>query len=323
MKNAILILALISLPLSVWADFTRDLYFGMRKNPDVIKLQEFLRSQGHFTYPQSTGNYFQITLDAVKKFQKAQGLSPVGGYFGPQSRAAANRLLKEMPSPASPAPATALNKTSPYKDKIKISYVSGTSDNPQYESATLDNRSDKEKISITGFMVENSRGERFVIPKGYELPGFSASAQDLIFLRPGERATITVGKQNGQTDFRPNLCTGYFDEQNQYTPSLSRQCPRKDTKNLLNLSDRCLRIIDSTSYCRQASSREFLDSDCSQYVNEHLTYAGCVRDYRARQDFYSNEWLVWMQRSQEFFRNVREKIILRDQTGAVVDEYSY
>ncbi len=314
----ILSLALVMLlPLFVSAQFTRDLYFGMRSDPDVVRLQEFLRSQGYFTYPVSTGNYFTATLEAVRSFQKTNGISPIGGYFGPKSRAAANRLPSKNDSPKTVTPG------SPYKGKIVISSVSGTSETPEFESLVVENRSQNEKISITGFIVENSRGERFIIPQGNELPGSSGVARDTITLKSGDRATITAGKQTGESNFRLNLCVGYLDEADQFTPSLSHQCPSTETRRLTNLSDQCLRIIDSTPSCRQARFEGFIDSDCSAYLSEHLNYAGCVRDYRSRPDFYSGEWLIWMQRDNEFFRNVREKVILRDVQGRVVDEYSY
>lgn len=320
------IIAVIALfPLFVSAQFTRDLYFGMRANADVARLQEFLRGQGFFLYPISTGNYFTATLDAVRKFQKAHGIAPIGGYFGSQSRAAANRLLARSPIQTVPGTASAGSPAarSSYSGKITISSVSGTSETPEFESIIIENRDQAEKISITGFTAENSRGERFVVPKGYDLPGFSAPAQDPIFLKPGERAIITVGRQEKYTDFRPNLCTGYLDELSKFSPSLSHQCPRPDTRRLTNLSDRCLRIIDAASSCRRPSFEGFVDSDCSAYLSDNLNYAGCVRNYRPRADFYSREWLVWMQRSSEFLRNVHDKVILRDPQGKIVDEYSY
>lgn len=325
MVKKFLVLLLILLPLTASAQFSRDLYFGMRNNVDVVRLQEFLRGQGFFTYPGSTGNYFTVTLDAVRKFQKAHGISPIGGYFGPQSRAAANRLLARAPVSVVSGSSTANSPAAPssYKGKIAIGSVSGTSEIPEFESIIIENRDQAEKISITGFVVENSRGERFVIPKGYDLPGFSASAQDPVFLKPGERAIITAGRQEKYMDFRSNLCTGYLDEISKFSTSLSHQCPRPDTRRLTNLSDRCLRIIDATASCRRPSFEGFVDSDCSVYLSDNLNYAGCVRNYRSRADFYSREWLVWMQRSSEFFRNVREKVILRDPQGRVADEYSY
>lgn len=72
--------------------FNNDLYYGLVGNADVSQLQEFLTQQGEYGGP-ITGNFYVLTLDAVKSFQQAQAISPVSGYFGPLSRAAANTIL--------------------------------------------------------------------------------------------------------------------------------------------------------------------------------------------------------------------------------------
>ena len=74
--------------------FKNDLYFGMRNNSDVSDLQEFLTDQGYYAGPVS-GNFFLLTVQAVKKFQSANGINPTG-YFGPKSRVAANEKISKM-----------------------------------------------------------------------------------------------------------------------------------------------------------------------------------------------------------------------------------
>ncbi len=301
--------------------FARDLYFGLRNDPDVVRLQEFLRAQGYFAYPESTGNYFSATVEAVRKFQAANNISPQSGYFGPLTRGKVNQVPASGPSIPTEM-AAPQDGPSPFQGKIEISYVSGISENPLFESITLQNRTSGENISITGFIIESDKA-RFVIPQGYRLPGFEALAQDPVLLRPNERAIITVGQQKGAFDFRENLCTGYFQETRQFTPSLSHRCPRPDTQNLLRFSDACLQVISSAPTCRQADFSKIFESECSLWVNAHLNYAGCVNDYRSREDFFSDQWLLWMQRKEEFFRNVHDKIMLWDREGRRVDEYTY
>ena len=88
-----LALVLLIFPIAVSAQpFDRDLYFGMRGNDEVSKLQEFLADQDFYAGP-ITGNFFSLTLSAVKKFQAAHGIAPVSGYFGPKTRAKANAAL--------------------------------------------------------------------------------------------------------------------------------------------------------------------------------------------------------------------------------------
>ncbi|GEM_PF-2068494 len=316
----------LALPFFVGAagDFTRDLYFGMRGDADVARMQEFLRSQGYFAYPQSTGNYFGVTLTAVRAWQKAQGLSPVGGFFGPQSRAVANRTVTAAPRvlpPASPALVSS-SDASPYKGKIVFTALSGSSPSAGSEYMEIENRSPQERITITGFRIDNAASESVIIPKGYDLPGFAPVA-DPIVLEPGDRATISMGKQERQINFRENMCTGYFDETSNFSPSLNHACPRIEPTRSVSYTDQCIRAIESVGTCRMLHTDQFIGPSCQQFVDAHLNYAGCVADSRGRADFYSRHWLIWMQRDQQFFRDLVERVTLRDQQGKVVAEYSY
>ena len=74
------------------APFERNLYYGLQNDSGVLALQEFLTDQGVYTGP-ITGNFFTLTLQAVKRFQTANSIAPVSGYFGVLSRGVANTLL--------------------------------------------------------------------------------------------------------------------------------------------------------------------------------------------------------------------------------------
>lgn len=83
------------LPLFVSAQtlsFSKDLSFGIQGDSEVTKLQEFLTDEGLYLGP-ITGNFFSLTLKAVKAFQTKEGISPAAGYFGPKTRAEANEIL--------------------------------------------------------------------------------------------------------------------------------------------------------------------------------------------------------------------------------------
>lgn len=72
--------------------FTSDLSYGST-GADVSALQEFLVSQ-HVLAPQYvTGNFYSLTLTAVKQFQVAESISPVSGYVGPITRDTINTIL--------------------------------------------------------------------------------------------------------------------------------------------------------------------------------------------------------------------------------------
>lgn len=335
------------LPLTVAAGavLPRNLHFGMYRNPDVVLLQDFLRSQGYFSLP-STGNYLSGTIQAVKKFQQAHGIAPIGGYFGPESRRVANEMIAAQeaaqqaadggrkPTPSAPtgvgigvtrSPGNAVSTTSPYKGKIFFDWVQSGGEASD-ERVSISNRSDTERISITGFSITTEHGQNYVIPLGFALPGFSATPMDSIILRPRDRVVISVGKQSKNMNFRENMCTGYFDETAQFSPGLSRRCPSTDTRTLRNLSDQCIRVISGIGRCRTGPLPEFVDPtrpECMEYIVQNFNYAGCVANYKSRPDFYNNQWLVWMQRTIPFFNKRFETVTLKDQQGRVVDEHTY
>lgn len=92
-------LLLLLLPVMAGAvNFDRDLYFGLRNNPDVTKLQEFLRDQGLYGGP-ITGSFFTLTREAVKTFQAREKIVPALGYLGPKTRVRANTLLAAADTP--------------------------------------------------------------------------------------------------------------------------------------------------------------------------------------------------------------------------------
>ena len=68
--------------------FSKDLSFGMKNSAEVKNLQQFLSQEGHFK-GEITGNYLNVTAEAVKSFQKSKKINPTG-YFGPATRAAIN-----------------------------------------------------------------------------------------------------------------------------------------------------------------------------------------------------------------------------------------
>ncbi len=88
--------------------FTRDLTVGS-KGDDVKALQQFLNSKGYKvadTGAGSPGNettiFGPLTKAALAKYQKAVGISPAVGYFGPKTRAYVASLAAAPTTPTTP-----------------------------------------------------------------------------------------------------------------------------------------------------------------------------------------------------------------------------
>jgi len=72
MKKFIFASFLILIPSLTFASISENLYYGLQGNSEVTELQEFLADQGYLAH-EPTGNFFSLTLSAVKKFQKMKG----------------------------------------------------------------------------------------------------------------------------------------------------------------------------------------------------------------------------------------------------------
>lgn len=78
---------------------TRDLYY-MTSGDEVKRLQSILNDLGYFTFPENTGNYKEVTRQAVFDFQKDYVKLSSWEYFitkgkicGPKTRRAINSLI--------------------------------------------------------------------------------------------------------------------------------------------------------------------------------------------------------------------------------------
>lgn len=95
MKKIILfsISSLLFIPLFASASINTNLYYGLGENSDVKQLQEFLIDKGFLT-GNATGNFYSLTLKAVKAYQASAGISPTG-YVGSITRGAINSELEK------------------------------------------------------------------------------------------------------------------------------------------------------------------------------------------------------------------------------------
>ena len=81
---------LIFVPTRTFASLDSNLSFGSR-GPKVTELQKFLIEKG-FLQGQPTGNFFSLTLKAVKTFQSANSISATG-YVGMLTRTKVNNEM--------------------------------------------------------------------------------------------------------------------------------------------------------------------------------------------------------------------------------------
>lgn len=81
--------------------FNVSLSYGSTQKDEVLKLQNFLYSLGYLKVA-PTGLYLSLTQQAVADFQKAEGISPAVGYFGPTTRGVANQKVLGLNTQTAP-----------------------------------------------------------------------------------------------------------------------------------------------------------------------------------------------------------------------------
>jgi len=230
------------------------------------------------------------------------------------------------------------SKRSPYYNKVNMSSISGIKgSDPNKEYASLSVRLDKnETIKITGWYLKSEITGYYAIIGGASLLPFPFSkTESSVVIQNGDRVYLTKGFSPIGISFRTNKCTGYFEENRTFTPSLSLKCPLpKNEKlptfsNVLDRNDECIKIIERIGRCTTKGSsfvRDLPDtvpSFCKDYITTQINYNTCVALHFGDTDFPGNEYRVYLNKFGPLWRTTHDTINLHDENGLIVDSISY
>ena len=218
---------------------------------------------------------------------------------------------------------------SPLQGEVRVSGTNAGSDDPDEEYVTIQNAGTA-PVDITGWrLVSGATGKSARIPEGAQVPRSGrVNPTDRIVLQPGDTALIVTGESPLGVSFKENLCTGYLARNQDYRPSLPRQCPlaseefdRYYTGNELR-DDTCYYRMQSTASCT-TPSRSGVSSRCEDLIDEYLTYNGCVEHHRADANFAGTTWRIYLDERRELWKVTRDSVKLLDASGKTVDLYTY
>jgi len=189
----------------------------------------------------------------------------------------------------------------------------------------------KAPIPITGFSLESPVNNRHVTIGGAAaLPrSGDTNTETPVMIPPGGIAYITTGRSPTGWSFRTNICTGYFEQFQDFRPSLKKQCPlAKDEATLTvggDYPDACFDYIERLPRCsiQTGATPEGIGYRCAEFVTSELNYNSCVSAHKGDVGFYENEWRIYLKHEFEIWRNRREIIKLLDQNGKIVDVVTY
>ncbi len=188
----------------------------------------------------------------------------------------------------------------------------------------------KGTIMISDLLLRGIALNSYVlIPRASELPlaGVTTSKK-IVSLPPGGRALISTGRSPIGTSFRVNMCTGYLDQFQKYTPDLRKDCPdpAADLKTAgLSSDSSCVDFVESLPRCRiyQGKFPSNLSTSCKAFVTEKLNYNSCALSHKDDDDFYSNEWRLFLEETKELWANKNEVIRLIDSKSDTIDAITY
>ena len=189
------------------------------------------------------------------------------------------------------------------------------------------NYSNKNPVNISGWRLENRDGDVFTIPTGANLP-YSAQVnrQESIKLNPGEKAVVITGKSPINTSFHLNACIGYFNRFYEFKPGLQENCPEPHKEPGVGAQNNaCFSYLKTLPECQTpilSGAPSDVNFACRDFIEQRLSYAGCVETHKNDAGFFSNEWRVYLEQNKEAWSTVRETIKLFDQNSNLIDEYS-
>lgn len=191
-------------------------------------------------------------------------------------------------------------------------------------------RNNLQPINISGWRVKSAvTGKSATLGTGtYLYRSGRVANQEAIFLAPGERAYITTGKSPVGTSFRLNMCSGYLEQFQDFSPQIRKQCPLAIDENppfgTGGLSDSCFDFIEDIRRCEIITSFPLsLDNDCRGFISENINYNACIDNHRTEESFFLPEWRIFLGYDSEFWKERRETILLIDASGKTVDSLSY
>lgn len=187
-------------------------------------------------------------------------------------------------------------------------------------------------ITMTGWKLESTAtGFATVLPQAATLPFLGGvNNPSPMSMSANQNAYIVTGRSPNGTSFRTNVCTGYFEQFQNFNPALRLECPSPTTEADTffaagSLNDECYDIVRAIPRCTlvMQSIPASAGTACEQFISNTLSYNGCINKHKNEAKFYKDDWYIYIGRDQELWRSRSERIRLIDENGKVVGVVSY
>ena len=247
---------------------------------------------------------------------------PGSGYVIPEDASAS--LLQDPRTFGNP---------SPYRGYVALAQgVTGENDPASEYLSIVANPQADTPTTITGWSLHSTvTGVRAYIPEG--TPFFvlgSVNKTRSIELAPGNVAVLMSGSSPIGVSFQENMCTGYLNELQQFSPPLPLECPDSSSalslnaENIRTYGEECLYFVSTVGQCHFPTTMpETLSPACRSVVANNLSYNGCVQANQRSAYFTRPTWRVYLGSPVGLWQNVHDVVRLLDERGQVVDVLTY
>ncbi|MGE5540857.1 MAG: lamin tail domain-containing protein [Bacillota bacterium] len=222
-----------------------------------------------------------------------------------------------------------ISGSSAYSSSIYLerSTVGPASGNPNQEYVSIMNTG-SQSVAISGWhLASKSTGASAYIGGGTETyRSGSVNVSSTITLKPGDKAIVLSGRSPVGASFRENICTGYLEQYQTFTPELSQQCPlltsEIDASYTGSDSEECRASGTNLPRCAVVVSSH-TSASCSAFAEHTLNYSGCAALHQNDTSFPLRTWRIFLDRNLEMYAKSHDTITLYDMSGKVVDSFSY
>ena len=222
---------------------------------------------------------------------------------------------------------------SPYRGRVMLSRdtTGAIQDNPRNEYVVIQTAyGGSEAISLAGWKLSsNVTKESAVLPEASALPKSGrVNTTASVSLTPGEQAIVVTGRSPIGSSFKENLCTGYFEEHQDFAPSLSLSCPTPSQEFTRAYNDddeeKCLAQVRMMTQCTtETRGSGSVSNTCEKFIEEELSYDGCVAAHKDTANFSRGTWRLFLNKTDDLWKRDKDTIVLLDAEGKLVDSLSY
>lgn len=188
-------------------------------------------------------------------------------------------------------------------------------------------------INITGWSLQSAvSGLRIFIPPAASpfILG-TLNLSEPVYLKPKETAIVISGPSPLGTSFKENMCSGYLNELQSFTPELSSACPVPsdslvETPDSLRIyGTACFDYVQNIPQCHFPGTvyPSNVSAPCRTFLANTFSYNGCVQANRYHPSFEKSTWRIYLNSRTELWDNTHDIIRLMDAQGRTVDVFTY